>query len=63
MILDEPFNGIENKTVEKLINYLKDEQKKGKMIIISTHIKDDLNKLTNRIIKFDNGNLVDYEEN
>ena len=38
MILDEPFNGIEEKTAEKLRNILKEEVKKDKIIIIASHI-------------------------
>lgn len=57
IILDEPFNGIEEDTVTKLISYLKQEVKKGKIIIISTHIKEDLAKLTDKIFYMDNGEL------
>lgn len=57
IILDEPFNGIEEATVTKLISYLKQEVKKGKIIIISTHIKEDLAKLTDKIFYMDNGEL------
>lgn len=58
LILDEPFNGIEEKTVKKLIDYLKKEKDKDKLIIISTHIKEDLNKLSDKIFIFDNGELI-----
>ncbi len=60
LILDEPFNGVEQKTVEKLINYLK-SIKKDRLIIISTHIKEDLNKLSDVIYIMDDGKI--YEEN
>lgn len=53
LILDEPFNGVEEKTVKKIISYLK-ENKKDKIIIVSTHIMDDLKMLTNKIYYFDN---------
>ncbi len=57
LILDEPFNGIEQVTVDKLTKYLLAKRKEGKLIIISTHIKDDLKKLSNHIYKFDNGEV------
>ena len=44
LILDEPFNGIEEKSVEKITKFLKEEAKNGKTIIFSTHIKEDLEK-------------------
>ena len=55
IVLDEPFNGVENVTVLKIIDYLKEEAKKGKLIFISTHIMEDLEKLTDNIYYFDNG--------
>ncbi len=58
MIFDEPFNGIEENTVKKLIEYLKKEAKKGKLIIISTHIKEDLEKLTTKVFHVDNQTIV-----
>ena len=57
LILDEPFNGIENTSVKKITNYLLEEKKKGKIIIISTHIKEDLEKLSDILYYFDNGNI------
>lgn len=57
MILDEPFNGIEEETVFKISNYLKEEKKKGKIIILSTHIKEDLQKISDKIYYFNNGKV------
>lgn len=62
LILDEPFNGIEHNTVLKLIDYLKQEKERGKLIIISTHIKGDLKSLADEIIYFDAGRVVDKED-
>ena len=58
LILDEPFNGIEQSTVEKLIDYL-NEIKKSKIIIVSTHIRDDLDKMADVVFKFDGGHVVE----
>lgn len=55
LILDEPFNGIEEKTAESLRNILKEEAKKGKIIIIATHIKEDIENLADEVYKFDAG--------
>lgn len=57
IILDEPFNGIEQATVDKLTAYLLEKKKEGKLIIVSTHIKDDLTKLSDKIFMFDNGSI------
>lgn len=62
MILDEPFNGIEEQTVKKLIAYLKEEKNQDKLIIISTHIKEDLLMLADVIYQFEQGRVMPYEE-
>ena len=54
LILDEPFNGIEEETVKKISNYLLELKHLGKLIIISSHIKEDLNYLCDEIYYFDN---------
>lgn len=57
LILDEPFNGIEQATVDKLTEYFLSKKKEGKLIIVSTHIKEDLTKLSDKIYVFDNGKV------
>ncbi len=61
MVFDEPFNGIESNTVKKLITYLKQEKKKGKLIILSTHIMEDLKQLADKIYYFDAGKVTEEE--
>lgn len=61
IILDEPFNGIEQVTVDKLIEYLLKKKEEGKLIIVSTHIKEDLTKLSNHIYMFENGTIKKVE--
>lgn len=53
IILDEPFNGIENKTAEELRNLLLELAKNGKLIIVATHILDDINKMANIVYEVD----------
>src|SRR5574344_1262616 len=60
MLLDEAFNGIENATVNKFINYFLEQ--KDKIIIISTHIKDDLIKLTKNVYYFDDSKIIEASE-
>ena len=55
IILDEPFNGIENDTVLKIKSYLRELANSGKTIILSSHIKDDLEELSDKIYYFDAG--------
>lgn len=57
MILDEPFNGVENETAEKLRKILLEEKEKGKIIIIASHIKEDITLLADEVYEVDAGTL------
>lgn len=57
IILDEPFNAIEEKTVDKIKDYLL-SIKKDKIIILCSHYKEDLKDLEiNELYKFENGRV------
>lgn len=58
MIFDEPFNGIEEDTSNKLRELLKLECQKGKIIIIASHIKEDIDGLADIVYKFDVGKVT-----
>ena len=53
LFLDEPFNGFDTVSIKKIIDFLKILKKEGKLIIISSHISEDL-KLADEIYNFDN---------
>lgn len=57
MIFDEPLNGIENDTAKKIRKILHEEKEKGKIIIIASHIKDDIEGLADEVYELDNGFL------
>lgn len=58
IILDEPFNGIENSTAEKLRKLLLNEKKNGKIIIVASHIKEDIEILVDELYEFDGGTIT-----
>ena len=58
ILLDEPFSGIEEISVKKIKEFLKEEVKKDKIIIISSHIREDILELANEILYFDNGTIT-----
>jgi ABC-2 type transport system ATP-binding protein len=62
IILDEPFNGIDRESVKKIKKILLEEKNKGKLIIITSHIKDDIESLANYIFEFDCGVLKKYDK-
>ena len=56
IILDEPFNSLDNVTIDKIRKYL-NKIKKDKIIIIATHMKEDINKFCDEIYELDNCKL------
>ena len=62
ILLDEPFIGQDQKTIDSLIETLYIENKRGKTIIISSHDYHLLLKYTKRIIELNkDGTLKDYD--
>ena len=57
-ILDEPFNGIEKESTKRLRNALKDLAKKDKIIIIASHMEDDINGFADEIYEFNDGSVM-----
>lgn len=57
MIFDEPFNGLEDESASKIRELLKNK-KKDKIIIISTHIKEDIESLCDEIYTIKSGSVV-----
>lgn len=53
LFLDEPFNGVDRVSIKKISDFLNVLKKEGKLIIISSHILEDL-KLADEIYNFDN---------
>ena len=60
LILDEPTNHLDNETISKLEDYL--NGRKGSLLMI-THDRYFLDRVTNRIIELDKGNLYSYDGN
>lgn len=57
IILDEPFNGVENETASKIRKLLIEEKKKDKIILIASHIKEDIEKLADVTYEVDGGKV------
>lgn len=54
IILDEPFNALDEKSSKEIRRIFIDEKKKGKIIILATHIKEDINSLCDEIYLVEN---------
>jgi len=57
IILDEAFNGIEEDSVKEIKKLLRRIKKEDKIIIITSHIKEDIKELADKTYMFDSGRL------
>lgn len=63
IILDEPFNGLDEASVEKMRKLFSNLKKENKIIIIATHIKEDIEKLIDDLYRIDDGKLIHENKN
>ena len=57
ILLDEPFNALDKKAVVKVKELLLEEKKKGKLIVIVTHINDEILEECDEVIELENGKV------
>lgn len=57
ILLDEPFNALDKKAVIKVKELLLEGKKKGKLIVIVTHINDEILKECDEVIELENGKV------
>lgn len=57
ILLDEPFNGIDDESFEQIKKIIANEKQKGKIILISSHMKDDLKNICDTLYRIDNGKV------
>ena len=58
MILDEPFNALDEATVQMLYKMFKEYKEAGKLLILTSHHKDDIEMLCDKIIKLQEGKII-----
>ncbi|MDR1680109.1 MAG: ATP-binding cassette domain-containing protein [Prevotellaceae bacterium] len=57
LIFDEPFRGLDSKSVNWFKNHLLSLRDKGRTILISSHIQDDIESLSDKVFVLHNGNF------
>lgn len=62
LLLDEPTNALDENGVELIRNIIKEEQKKGALILIASHNKEDINVLADEVYRVKAGTLTKVEE-
>ena len=58
LFLDEPFDGIDNESIKKIIDLLIKISNNGSTVLISSHQDEYLAKMCNKILKLNNGILA-----
>lgn len=61
MILDEPFNGLDEATVEMLYEIFREYREAGKLLILTSHHKEDIERLCDKIIKLQEGKVYNTD--
>lgn len=58
LILDEPMNGLDENGVKDVREILLEQKKLGKIILISSHSKEDIDYLCDEVYRMNHGNLT-----
>lgn len=58
ILLDEPTNALDEKSVENVLEIVQKEKSKGKIILIASHDKSTLERISDEIINIENGRIV-----
>ena len=58
IILDEPINALDDVSVEKVHDILEEQKKRGAVIIIACHDKEELDQLSDEIIEISDGRII-----
>ena len=61
LILDEPFNAIDNESVKEIRDRLIKYRDKGALILITSHIAEDIILMCDEVFKINNGELFPYD--
>lgn len=61
LVLDEPFNALDEQSVLLLRKLLLQRKEEGKLIIITSHNKEDIETICNEVIFLKNGKMISHE--
>ena len=58
LIFDEPFRGLDAKTVDWFRNYLVELKRQGRTILISSHVQEDIESIADHVLVLENGDFA-----
>lgn len=62
ILLDEPFNGLDFKSADEIRNIIFNLKDKDRIIIVASHVKEDMIKLADKIYLLVEGKLSEYDK-
>lgn len=62
LILDEPMNGLDKHGVQSMRDFFENLKKQGKLIILASHNKEDIDVLCDEVYEMDDGRLLKVED-
>lgn len=63
LILDEPFNGLDEESEDKVRNLILNSKNENKIIILSCHDSQEIDKLCDEIVEIKSGKIVNISKN
>ncbi len=62
LILDEPFNGLDKRGVEEISNIIDSYLDNEKILVMTSHNEKDIQRLCNKVIEIDRGEIIDEKD-
>lgn len=59
LILDEPLSALDESSVSNARERILEEKKRGKLILVASHYKEDINSLCDVVYKMKDGRIVE----
>lgn len=62
LMLDEPTNALDEEGIERIRNIIVEEKKRGAMVLIASHNKEDIKLLADKVFMISDGKLKESED-
>lgn len=59
LLLDEPTNALDERGVELIRNVILEEKRRGALVLVASHSKEDINILSDQVFYMDKGSIVE----
>ncbi len=61
LLLDEPLSGLDNDGVQEMHELLMKQKEQGRLLIIASHSKEDIEVLCDEVFRFDKGKMIGHD--